>query len=57
MLGVRSIHEPVTGKYAEQLAKDIFLMYTNPQKVDKSQIRHTCDWSRINDVVCSLEDL
>lgn len=57
MLGVRSTHDPVQGEFARKLAKDIVEMYVHPVKEDKARIQYRFDWSRVDEPVCSLEDL
>lgn len=46
MLGVRSLNEPVSGKYAAQLAKDIIEMYSNPQE-NTTRGKYNLDWSEV----------
>ena len=57
MLGVRSTHDPVQGDFAKRLAKDIVEMFVHPVKEDKSHIQYHFDWSRVDEPVCSLDDL
>ena len=57
MLGVRSTHDPLQGEFARKLAKDIVEMYVHPVKEDKARIQYRFDWSRVDEPVCSLEDL
>lgn len=46
MLGVRSHNEPVAGKYAEQLARDIIEMYSHPQE-NTTRGKYNFDWSEV----------
>lgn len=48
MLGVRSKHDPISGKYASEIMKHIISMTVNPTKVDKSSIKLELDWSEVN---------
>lgn len=48
MLGVRSKHDPIGGKYANEMMKHIIAMTVNPTKVDKSSIKLELDWSEVN---------
>lgn len=48
MLGVKSMNEPITGKYAEKLMMDVIEMFVNPQKVDKESLHFNFDWSEID---------
>lgn len=48
MLGVRCKHDPISGKYADEMMKHIISMTVNPTKVDKSSIKLELDWSEVN---------
>lgn len=45
MLGIKSQHQPLSGKYADEVMKAIVEMTVHPVKVNKSELSFNFEWS------------